>query len=118
MRRINLVLPNKYVAYLQADAVKKEVSLARHVRDLIEVGRQVEEAAAQQAEPSTLHNTHSSLDDSKELWKQSLLCALESRYLMRYLVDRLPDQSPEKRDAVLKAVKEKAQVLVNEWLDQ
>ena len=60
--------------------------------------------------------SESEIANASELWQQSLLCTLESRYLLRYLVDNLTSQPTEKRDAVLTAVKEKARSQVLELL--
>ncbi|HVV69620.1 MAG TPA: hypothetical protein VHE99_11430 [Gammaproteobacteria bacterium] len=44
--------------------------------------------------------------------------ALESRYLLRYLVDSLEQQSAEKRATVLSTVTERAQKLIAELLEK
>jgi hypothetical protein len=114
MPRLNLVFPDTYFAMLQANAAKQGVSIARYARDLMDMGLQVEEATAQQRAPNAeKDNAALNEDEVKAWWKNSLLCALESRYLIRYLVDNLTHQPDEKREAVLAAVKEKAQNLVS-----
>lgn len=116
MRRITVTFPDDDFEALQRQAAKKSISLAHYLRELVDIGRQVEEATAQQSALGDAKPTSSHLKDPKELWKNSLLSVLESRYLIRYLVDHLDGQSSEKRDAVLNAVKEKAHTLVTELL--
>jgi hypothetical protein len=117
MRRITINFPQAAFEQLQKNAIKKEVSLAYYLRELVEIGRQVEEAASLQKEAAEQKNNADFLPESDaHLWKHDLLWTLESRYLLRYLVDNMSDQSAEKREAVLGTAKEKAQVLVEELL--
>lgn len=117
MRRITVTFPENDFIQLQNSATKKGISLAQYLRDLVDIGRQVEEATAQQSVSNDeKNNAVLNFGDAKELWKNSLLCALESRYLIRYLVDSLPNQSDEKCETLINAVKEKAQTLVAELI--
>jgi len=117
MRRITVNFSDSYFNHLQESARDKGISLAHYARGLIDFGRQVEEATAQStALDGAKNKAVPKLDETKELWKNSLLCVLESRYLLRYLVDNLTHLPSEKRDVVLNVVKEKAQSLVTEWI--
>ncbi|MFT3741089.1 MAG: hypothetical protein QM752_00125 [Gammaproteobacteria bacterium] len=118
MPRITISFCDKDFVKLKNFAQGKGLSFAEYLRKLVEVGSRLESLEAHPqltnacAEtyqlPGQLHN---------ELWKQGLLCALESRYLLRYLVDNLTSQPQEKRDTVLEAVKEKAQEFVKKLME-
>ena len=117
MPRLNLLFSETYFARLQENAAKKGVSLAHYARDLIDVGLHVEEITAQQMDANDAPKKAVSRLGDKELWKNSLACVLESRYLLRYLVDNLAHVPREKRELVLTTVKEKAQAVAAELLE-
>jgi len=71
------------------------------------VGRQAEEGTQMQISAENNCKPQSELEG---LWKHNLQWTLESRYLLRYLVDSLKDQPIEKREVVLNTVQEKAQL--------
>src|SRR3990172_13321810 len=98
MHRITITFPKNDFIQLQNSATIKGISLAQYIRDLVDIGYLAEETAAQQDSNGVKNNIVSKLDDVKELWKNNLLCALESRYLIRYLVDNLTNQPAEKRE--------------------
>ena len=117
MHRITITFPENDFVQLQNIATKQWISLAQYIRDLVDIGYQVEAAITPQVSNDVNNNTVLHLGDAKELWKTSLLCVLESRYLIRYLVDNLTNQTAEEREVVINAVKEKSQSLVAELVD-
>ena len=117
MRRVTINFPDKAFEQLEKNAEKKGVSLAHYLRELVKIGRQVEEATQKQPDVLSQGNPEKlSKAVDADLWKHNLLWTLEARYLLRYLVDSLNHQPAEKREAVLSTATEKAKTLVEELM--
>lgn len=106
MPRITLSIPDTLLAKLRHQATEQEISLAQHVRSLVEFGVDQVASTAHTATPA----------NTRELWKNSLAWNLESRYLLRYLVDHLLQDNTDKHALALNFAKEKAAVKVDELL--
>jgi hypothetical protein len=111
MKRSSINLSNEDYKKIQAQAEKKSIALADYIRHLIQLGLKVEEAAEHH---SNGHSNHSaSLDPQKKL----LTWELESRYLIRYLIQNGFERSRSERNAFLKEAKQKATSRVEAWLN-
>ena len=118
MRRITVTFSDASFLRLQAAANQKELSLAEYIRTLVETGCQVEEMTLRQTTENTEKKpSATSQDKTKNRRQNNLACVLESRYLLRYLVDNLAHIPREKRALVLTTVKEKAQAVAAELVE-
>jgi hypothetical protein len=104
---------------LHENAAHKQISIAHYVRDLVDIGLRVEEAAAQKKYGDNNHRSEvDELGDLKKLWENDLSWLLESLYLIRYLIRHLPhseELSPEDKnqtDDIISMAKNKAQSYV------
>ncbi|CAN5419655.1 hypothetical protein BH10PSE19_BH10PSE19_00010 [soil metagenome] len=113
MNRISITFNDESYAKLQIQAEKKKISLAKYVRELVDIGLQVEEAASQNEDNKKLKkNEIDALGELKELWKNNLIWTLESRYLSRYLVENIAGKEEEAIAKVLEKTKEKSRSFV------
>jgi hypothetical protein len=119
MPRITITVPKQYLTILQTNAVEKSIPLAQYVRGLMDAG--FNSTSGNQAQPTAIQPQHSpaaDLPDTKTYWKHDLAWSLECRYLLRYLVDNLPQANAEKCKAALSLAKEKAQQIVDELMPE
>lgn len=111
MQRTSIGIPDDDYKKIQAQAAKKSLSVAEYMRHLILLGLKVEDAAE--------NHSHDPSEDfaSPGLQKKLLTWGLESRYLIRYLIQNGFQHSLEKRNAFLMEAKEKAALRVQAWLN-
>lgn len=98
---------------------KKIPFLSEYIRSLIQIGLQVEEATEQFAPNSNsqnISNTDLLQSNDESLWEKMLIWELESRYLIRYLVDRLPEETDGQHRSFIKKAHEKAESHVAQLL--
>ena len=111
MKRSSINISNDDYKKIQAQAKKKSLVPADYIRHLIQLGLKVEEAAENH---STGHSKQSaSLDPQKKL----LTWELESRYLIRYLIQNGFERSLDERNAFLKEAQQKASSRIEAWLN-
>ncbi len=109
MHRINVTFSNEIFEKVKLASEKKQISYGQYVRDLVEIGLKVEEAAAQSNNQNNLKsNEIESLGELKILWKNNLSWLLETRYLIRYLIENSSTENREKQIEILDKAKEKA----------
>lgn len=119
MARLTLNFPDYDFTWIRQNALKKGLSRTQYVRELIALGRQMEMATAQKpvptdalAPPASTQEKEGGKNDKDAHWKGTVLrSVLESRYLVRYLVDNLPNCSVETRDKVLTTTQKRASEL-------
>ena len=102
MKRSSINISEDDYKKIQAQAEKKSIALADYIRHLIQLGLKVEEAAEHHA------SGHSNYSASLEPQKKLLTWELESRYLIRYLIQNGFERSLDERNAFLKEAKQKA----------
>jgi hypothetical protein len=120
MTRLSITFYNDIFNQLQEKAVQKHIPIAHYVRDLVDIGLRVEEAAAQKKYGDNNHKSEvDELGDLKKLWENDLSWLLEALYLIRYLIRHLPHSEellPEDKnqtDDIISMAKNKAQSYVN-----
>jgi len=115
MQRVTISFPEETLRALEKNAANRGLSLAHYLRELVEQGLRLEGAEGQLTTPiSPVVSEKLSAEGDVDFCQLPLEWALESRYLLRYLVDSLVQQSAEKRAAVLRTAAEKAQKFVTE----
>jgi len=115
MQRVTISFPEETLKDLEKNAANRGLSLAHYLRELVELGLRLEGVESQLPTPisqASLEKT--AAEGGVDFCKLPLEWALESRYLLRYLVDSLVQHSAEKRAAVLSTATEKAQKFVAE----
>lgn len=88
-------------------------SISQCARELIDLGLKIEEAATSQESEG--------VDDSidpllLEILKNNLIWSLETRFLVRFLVEKKADAEPGQMNDFVKKAKEKAITHVNEFI--
>lgn len=119
MQRVTISLPEDLLQELEENATVRGMSLAKYLRELIEQNHQLSEA--KERKPRAINEapaTKLPAETDVDFLKYHLEWTLESRYLLRYLIDSLEQQSSEKRATVLSTATEKAQKLVAELLEK
>lgn len=118
MQRTSIGIPDDDYQKILAQAAQKSLAVADYLRHLILLGLKVEAAAENHSSDSETENA-ASLDRAQQNQKnhKKLLCwGLESRYLIRYLIQNGYQQSLEQRNTFLAAAKQKAELQVDAWL--
>jgi hypothetical protein len=113
MRPITFRLSQSDFEKIEQLAQKKALDMAEIIRMLVHIGLTVEEAAT---DNSADGHDHISPQEQKFLWKTMLTWELESRYLLRHLVDNLIQGQAENRTALMEESKHQAEVYVNQLL--
>ncbi len=119
MQRITISLPEDLLQELEGNAAVRGMPLAKYLRGLIEQNCQL--SGAKENKLRTIDKapaTKLPTQTDATFLKYHLEWALESRYLLRYLIDSLEQQSSEKRATVLSTATERAQKLVAELLEK
>jgi hypothetical protein len=111
MQRTSIGLPDDDYKKIQALAEEKSIPVADYIRHLIHLGLKVEEAAKNHSQG------HSEDSASPDPQKKLLTWGLESRYLLRYLIQNGFQHSIEQRNAILTEAAEKAASRVEAWLN-
>lgn len=109
MSQIPVGFPKKIEEKLRQTAKKRGVTLSHYIRELVEIGLQVEESAAKNlSEKNVIEMQNLQMD----LWENSLAWELESRYLLRYLVEQTSLNDKQKANYILETAKSKAEAFV------
>lgn len=111
MPRLTINLTDEQFNKIKTYAENKSMSLSHYSRTLLNIGLRVEQAV-NEAQPSQANIM--GLNISEYPWKTLLTWALESRYLMRYLVAECHYETGEQRKYFLKEAKEKAGLRITE----
>lgn len=123
MHRITIRLNEEDFKKIQRYASrKKNLFLSEYMRSLIQTGLQVEEATEKTQSTMDAHTITSPdstkvLDEHQHLWKNMLIWGLESRYLIRYIVDKLPKETAEQHKNYMDKAKKKAELRIAELLN-
>ena len=88
-------------------------SISQCARELIDLGLKIEEAAALQESESADDTIDPLL---LEILKNNLIWSLETRFLVRFLVEKKADAEPGQMNDLVKKAKEKAITHVNEFI--
>jgi glutamate synthase domain-containing protein 3 len=105
MKRINVTFYDETYEALEARMkINGEKSLAPGVRELVNLGLKIEEAAQENNE----NRRENELEKILLLLKNHLTWLLETRLLARYLVEHFPESSKEKQAEILEKYKESA----------
>jgi hypothetical protein len=119
MIRISITFYDEVHEKLKDGANKKNVSLAQHIRELVEIGSRVEESAAKKQDGDAGElNKIDNLNELKSLWKNSLSWGLETRYLIRYLVENMSEKNKDVIADILKKSTDKADSFVSALLHE
>ena len=109
MRQIPVGFPKKIEEKIRQTAKKRGTTLSHFIRELVEIGLQVEEAAAKNLPQK---NASESSDLQQDVWKKTLTWLLEIRYLMRYCVEEFLTDEKQKHSPALNTAKDKAEAFV------
>jgi len=90
-------------------------SISQCARELIDLGLKIEEAASLQEGEKAEHGIDPML---LEILKNSLIWSLETRLLVRFLVDNNMDSDASKTSDLMKKAKDKAIEHVNEFMQK
>jgi hypothetical protein len=82
MKALSIRFDEETYENLRQNSEKKALAIAEYARRLIEIGLRVEMAASK-------NTGKTSEDELKELWQKELSWTLETRFLTRFLVEKL-----------------------------
>lgn len=112
MARITISLPDEDLEYIENHAQKKALSASEYARTLIRLGLTIEKDSGA---TDPLNHTLD-LEQQKFLWKTLLTWELETRYLVRHLVEEGTQKNAGQQEELLETAKIKAQERVAELL--
>ena len=110
MRRITFRLSQSDFEKVEQLAQQKALDIAEIIRMLVHIGLTVEEAAADNADKD---GGPMNWQEQQFLWKTILTWGLESRYLLRHLVDNLIQGHTNNRAALMEESKQQAEAYVS-----
>jgi hypothetical protein len=112
MPRITISLPDEDLDYIEKCAQQKALSASEYARTLIKLGLTIEKNLGA-TDPL---NHVLDLEKQNLLWKTLLAWELETRYLVRHLVEERIPKNPGQQEGLLETAKIKAQERVDELL--
>jgi len=105
MKRVNVRFTSEAFAQLQQRAeLNGDRSVANSIRELVDLGQQVEAAAAQSNGENKQQND---MDLIKDLLKENLIWCLETRFLARHMAAQTDSENTNSENILVK-FKEKA----------
>lgn len=105
MERINISFSEEVYEKLEARQQRKnQKSLAEGVRELVDLGLRIEEAAEKDSNNEDENDTKM----LREMLKNNLIWSMETRLLTRFLVENFSDNDKDKVLEILDKYKEKA----------
>jgi len=114
MNRMSITFYEEIAEKLEKRKEEKGLSsIAQCVRELVDLGLKIEEAALKKQESSKSNPEIDEITLLKNLSLKNLAWSAETRLLTRYLVENMPHQTTEKNIEILKKCKEKAEDFVN-----
>ena len=109
MKRITISFYEEIYDKLEARMQKNEsASIAQSVRELVDLGLRIEEAAAIDEEKNDENSVEKSILELKNLLKNNLNWALETRLLTRLLVEHNINDHADNKAAILEKYKKSA----------
>jgi len=93
-------------------------SIAHCIRNMVDICFKIEEAALKSDEDESDTDLLQAILELKTLLKSNLNWSLETRFLVRFLVENQPSGSKEKKIEILEKYKESAGLHVNELLNK
>lgn len=93
MNRTSISFPDEIYAKLQKQAKEKKISIAKHIRNLIDIGFRVEEMSSKSTHENDQQSIQEQLDSIKDLVKKIMVPGFESLYLTRYIVSNMPEKN-------------------------
>lgn len=119
MERITVTFYEEIYEKIKNRANKKgNISIAQCVRELVELALKFEEMAEKSDTNPKENDLVSMLSEIKNLLKNDLNWSLETRFLLRFLIEIQPNLSREKQAEVLLKYKEHAQSFVSGLLQE
>lgn len=119
MRRISVSFYDEIYEKMEKRSSKKNLaSVAQSIRELVDLGLKVEEAATDSSEDNEENSLSALLSEIKNLLKNNLIWSLETRLLSRFLVENTSEVESAKAIEVLGKYKEKAQNMINGMLHE
>src|SRR5271165_3982638 len=97
MARITISLPDEDLEYIENHAQQKALSASEYTRTLIKLGLTIEKNSGA-IDPL---NYAMDLEQQKLLWKTLLVWELETRYLVRHLVEERTQKNPGQQGGLL-----------------
>lgn len=117
MARLTITLAETQLEKIKALAAQRSITLSHCSTHLIDLGLRVENASRQpkaSTEGALASSPH--IQPPNRQWQKLLTWALESRYLMRYLIMRSFQEPVEQRNAFTKEAKQKASDRVEQFI--
>ncbi len=117
MARLTITLTDAQLEKIKALTEQRSMTLSHCSTHLIDLGLRVEDASRQPkalAEGALTSSPH--IQQSNRQWQKLLTWALESRYLIRYLITRSSQESVEQRRAFTVEAKQKASDRVDQFI--
>jgi predicted CopG family antitoxin len=119
MNRINVTFYDETYEKLEDRKKSKgSKSIADCIRELVELGLKVEEAANKNNAEEQGDGVLKTLMEVQKQLKNTLIWSLETRLLTRYMVEHMPEGNKEQQLAVLEKYKESANNHVKGLLDE
>jgi metal-responsive CopG/Arc/MetJ family transcriptional regulator len=118
MARFSITLPDSLHEALTNLALKKQISLSKTIRELIESGLEIERLTEE-----SINNSHNGKDTpfshekEKILWKNVLAYTLETRVLTRVLFGKILEGKYQDVNSEIARIKGKAEARVLGLLD-
>ncbi len=117
MNRINVSFYDEtYEKLEERRKVNEGKSIAHCIRELVDLGFKVEESAKKNTEDHGKNDVVTMLTDLKKQMKNNLSWLLETRLLVRYIVENFPESEKAENVEILKKYKEKAVTHVEKML--
>lgn len=111
MKQLCIRFDEKTFDDLSDNAQKKALTLSEYVRRLVEIGLRVEMVASK-------NSGKTSEDETKELWQKELSWTLETRFLIRFLVEKLLTSDDKSNMQFMKEARIKAENYVSGMLNE
>ena len=117
MNRINVTFYDETYEKLEQRMKNKSIkSIAHCIRELVDLGLKIEEAASKNDENQGEDEVMDMLIDLKKQLKNNLVWSLETRLLSRYLVENISEDDQDKKLAILEKYKKKANQHIEKML--
>jgi hypothetical protein len=125
MPKTSIIFRDDVFNRLKKNAAERKISLAYHIRNLVSIGLQVEEASLRKEYDDNSDKNNREQNNLKIIWENNLSWSLESvqllRYLIRYLIhaeNLSQEANKDYIDSIISTAKEKAQTYVKGLLQE
>lgn len=109
MSRFCVTLPDELHETLRQGAKKKNRSISNYMRELIEMGLEIESISEEKNNDSGQFNSLFTDEKLALLWKNILSWSLETRVLTRVLFEKILDQKLPNAATEMQMIKDKSQ---------